>query len=51
MRRTPYFVTGTDTEIGKTFMPPPSLELDRERETCRVALSRPRRYGKRMIPG
>ena len=51
MRRTPYFVTGTDTEIGKTFMPPPGLELGRERGTCRVALSSPWRYGKRMMPG
>lgn len=31
MRRTPYFVTGTDTEIGKTFIAAALLELARER--------------------
>jgi len=31
MRRPPYFVTGTDTEIGKTFIAAALLELARER--------------------
>lgn len=31
MRRTPYFVTGTDTEIGKTFVAAALLELARAR--------------------
>ncbi|MDE0661521.1 MAG: dethiobiotin synthase [Gammaproteobacteria bacterium] len=38
MRRAPYFVTGTDTEIGKTFIAAALLDLARERDLRCVAL-------------
>ncbi len=38
MRRPPYFVTGTDTDIGKTFIAAALLELARERGLRCVAL-------------
>ena len=38
MQRTPYFVTGTDTEIGKTFIAAALLELARARGLRCIAL-------------
>ena len=50
MRRTPYFVTGTDTEIGKTFVAAALLELARERG-LRCAALKPVAAGCTVVRG
>lgn len=50
MRRTPYFVTGTDTEIGKTFIAAALLELARERG-LRCAALKPVAAGCTVVRG
>ena len=50
MRRTPYFVTGTDTEIGKTFVAAALLQLARERG-LRCAALKPVAAGCTLVDG
>ncbi|MCY3838527.1 MAG: dethiobiotin synthase [Gammaproteobacteria bacterium] len=50
MRRAPYFVTGTDTEIGKTFIAAALLELARDRG-LRCAALKPVAAGCAVVDG
>ena len=50
MRRAPYFVTGTDTEIGKTFVAAALLQLARERG-LRCAALKPMAAGCTLVDG
>ena len=50
MRRPPYFVTGTDTEIGKTFVAAALLELARDRG-LRCAALKPVAAGCAVVDG